>query len=296
MLEFSQGLLFAATALVTVAWGLYVLVVFAARNVKRRELVGAVQSAGTDKPSLEVETTPEPRGGILTVASGLSWMAFFALSASAVLRWVGTGHPPMANHYEFAVLFCWGMILFHCYFQWRYRIRTLAVFVLPVIIAMLAYATTLSYQAKPLMPALQNSPLLTLHVFTAALSYGAAVVSFGAAVMFLIGQRTNRPGWPRAEILDEVGYKAVIFTFPLLTIMIVLGSVWANIAWGRYWSWDPKETAALVTWFIYGGYLHARVVRGWSGKRAAWLLVIGFVAIIFTYFGNLWFGGMHSYA
>lgn len=97
-------------------------------------------------------------------------------------------------------------------------------------------------------------------------------------------------------MLDEVGYKAVFFTFPLLTIMIVLGAIWANIAWGAYWSWDPKETAALVTWLIYGGYLHARVMRGWNGKRAAWLLVFGFVAIVFTYFGNLWFGGMHAYA
>lgn len=321
MLEFSQGLLFAATILVTVSWGLYILVVFTARHLHARVpqesavKVPVSVAAGGSQDTAEVtekESTPPAgsnsgsgkasqsgqtsRGGILTMASALSWMALLALTASVVLRWIGTGHPPLANHYEFAVAFCWGMILFHCYFQWRYRLRTLAVAVLPVIIGMLVYATTLSYQAKPLMPALQNSPLLTIHVFTAALAYGAAVVSFGASVMYLVGPHVKWSGWPKPESLDEIGYKAVIFTFPLLTIMIVLGAIWANIAWGSYWSWDPKETAALVTWLIYGGYLHTRVIGGWSGKRAAWLLVFGFVAIVFTYFGNLWFGGLHSYA
>lgn len=310
MLGFSQGLLFAATVLVALAWGLYTLAFIASYNAKkvRREMVSvaASQSEYGSAPSRVLpnssgdgdnEARPvTSRGGIITVASGLSWMVLLALTASAVLRWIGTGNPPMANHYEFAVAFCWGMTLFHCYFQWRYQLRTLAVFVLPVILGMLAYATTLSYQAKPLMPALQNSPLLTLHVFTAALAYGAAVVSFGAAVMYLLSPYVKWPGWPKPEMLDEVGYKAVFFTFPLLTIMIVLGAIWANIAWGQYWSWDPKETAALVTWLIYGGYLHARVMRGWNGNRAAWLLVLGFVAIVFTYFGNLWFGGMHAYA
>ena len=167
---------------------------------------------------------------------------------------------------------------------------------LPVILAMLIYASTLSYEANPLMPALQNSPLLTLHVFTAALAYGAGVIAFGAAVMYLLSPHVRWSGWPKPDVLDELGYKAVIITFPMLTIMIILGSVWANIAWGRYWSWDPKETAALVTWLIYGAYLHARVVGGWRGRRAAWLLVLGFAAIVFTYFGNLFFGGMHSYA
>ena len=104
------------------------------------------------------------------------------------------------------------------------------------------------------------------------------------------------PRTTRAQSMDVLssqaniaGYKAVIITFPMLTIMIILGSVWANIAWGRYWSWDPKETAALVTWLIYGAYLHARVVRDWRGSKSAWLLVLGFAAILFTYFGNLFF-------
>ena len=86
-----------------------------------------------------------------------------------------------------------------------------------------------------------------------------------------------------------------MIAYPLLTVMIILGAIWADIAWGRYWSWDPKETAALVTWLIYGAYLHARVARGWRGDRSAYLLILGFVAILFTFFGNYFFGGLHSY-
>ena len=84
--------------------------------------------------------------------------------------------------------------------------------------------------------------------------------------------------------------------FPMLALVIILGAVWAEIAWGAYWSWDPKETASLVTWLIYGGYLHARVMRGWSGDRSAWFVVGGFAATMFTYFGNYFFSGLHSYA
>ncbi len=106
----------------------------------------------------------------------------------------------------------------------------------------------------------------------------------------------GRWGLPKPQVLDEIGYRAVVIGFPFLTLTIILGAVWADTAWGTYWSWDPKETASLVTWFIYGAYLHARVMRGWRGDRAAWLLVLGFVATLFTYFGNLFFGGLHSYS
>ena len=93
-----------------------------------------------------------------------------------------------------------------------------------------------------------------------------------------------------------MGYRAVIIGFPLLTMTVVLGAVWAQIAWGSYWSWDPKETASLLTWLVYGAYLHARVARGWVGPRAAWLLIAAFACVLLTFFGNLFFGGLHSYA
>ena len=121
-------------------------------------------------------------------------------------------------------------------------------------------------------------------------------IAFAAALLYLIQPEGGRWGLPKPEVLDEIGYRAVVVGFPFLTLTIILGAIWADTAWGTYWSWDPKETASLVTWLIYGAYLHARVMRGWRGNRAAWLLVLGFAATLFTYFGNLFFGGLHSYA
>lgn len=320
MLEISQALLVATTIVVTLALATYLVAVFTARAAPRpvapRQRVHASMSERTGPPTAPAAASGAAPGGTasgsgtasglpaapLRAQRGITWyastfsrLALLLLTGSLVARFFATGHAPFANHFEFAVSFAWGMILAHVYFEWRYRVRTLALVVLPVILAMLMYASTLSYEANPLMPALQNSPLLTLHVFTAALSYGAAVVSFAAGVMYLLAPHISWSGWPSRATLDDLGYRAVTVTFPLLTIMIILGSIWANTAWGRYWSWDPKETAALVTWLIYGAYLHARVVRDWRGRKAAWLLVLGFVAILFTYFGNLFFGGLHSY-
>ncbi|MGI5952468.1 MAG: cytochrome c biogenesis protein CcsA, partial [Brooklawnia sp.] len=285
MLEVSQALLVATTVLILLALVAYVVAVFTARAARASTQTVKVGAAGSSAGQADEPATTEPAKakpaprGVAWYGSKLAQLALILLSGSLIARTLATGHAPFANHSEFAVSFAWGMILAHVYFEWKYKVRTLALVVLPVILGMLVYASTLSYEANPLMPALQNSPLLTIHVFSAALAYGAAVVAFAAGVMYLLAPRIKWHGWPKPETLDELGYKAVIFTFPMLTVMIILGAIWANIAWGRYWSWDPKETAALVTWLIYGAYLHARVVRDWRGKRAAWLLVLGFAAI-----------------
>src|SRR5512135_1405312 len=117
-------------------------------------------------------------------------------------------------------------------------------------------------------------------------------MSWRAALLYLVQPDEGRRGLPRPELLDEISYRAVVVGFPFLTLTIVLGAVWADIAWGSYWSWDPKETASLVTWLIFGAYLHARVIRGWEGRRAAGLLIVGFLAILFTFLGSLFFGGI----
>jgi cytochrome c-type biogenesis protein CcsB len=147
------------------------------------------------------------------------------------------------------------------------------------------------------VPALANPPLITIHVAMAMLSYGIFTVSFGAAVGYLVQGDRDRFSWlPTHKVLDEVAYRAVIIGFPIFAGLIILGSYWASIAWGRYWGWDPKETSALVTWLIYAVYLHARSLKGWAGRPAALILVLGFAAMIFTYFGNLYFSGLHSYS
>lgn len=231
-------------------------------------------------------------------ASGLAWLAFACLTASLVMRAIATGHGPFVTQHEFAVSMAWGFIAMYLFFEWRYRARTLALLVMPITVGMQLYALTWSATADPLVPALQNSLLLTTHIIVAIFAYGAFAVSFAAAVLYLVYQYIPEKVahiLPKPEVLDRLGYRGAVIGYPLLTMVIVLGAFWAEIAWGRYWSWDPKETMSLVQWFIYGAYLHARVARGWVGKGAAWLLVVAFISVIITFLGNAIFGGLHSY-
>ncbi len=167
---------------------------------------------------------------------------------------------------------------------------------------MLLYASTLPSTLIEPSPALQNPLLLTLHVGCAVVAYGANAVAFVAGLLFLMQHVLTRqagraPSFlPPASVLDDLGYRSVMLGFPLLGAVLLLGSWWSAVAWGSYWSWDPKQSATLATWLIYGAYLHVRVVREWQGTGAALLLVLGFAATLLTYFGNLFFGGLHSYA
>lgn len=251
---------------------------------------------GRSGPAMLTVVTRGPSSQLASYGTLIAWLALAFVSASLVFRTIAVGHGPFANMYEFSIAFAWGVLLAYVYFERRYRQRILGLVALPVALAMMLYATTIPATAEPLVPALQNNLLLTVHVAVAIVAYGTFSVAFAAAVLFIIQPPGGRRGLPKPELLDEISYKAVIVGFPFLTLTIVLGAVWADVAWGSYWSWDPKETASLATWLIYGAYLHARVVRGWKGSRAAWLLVLGFAATLFTYFGNLFFGGLHSYS
>jgi cytochrome c-type biogenesis protein CcsB len=199
--------------------------------------------------------------------------------------------------YEFTVAFAFGIVGGYLFLQRRYPIRTIGFMPLGVALFLLGYAATLPATIEPLVPALQNPPLITVHVAMAMISYGIFTVSFGAAVAYLVQGTEDRFTWlPGHKVLDEVAYRAVVIGFPLFATLIILGSYWASIAWGAYWSWDPKETAALVTWLIYAVYLHSRNQKGWAGRPSALILVIGFGALMFTYYGNLFFAGLHSYS
>ena len=229
-------------------------------------------------------------------ATLLGWLGFALIGASLVFRAIATGHGPFSNMYEFSIAFAWGILGAYYWFEHKYHQRMLGLLALPVALGMLLYASTIPADIEPLVPALQNNLLLSVHVATAIVAYGSFTVAFAAAVLYLAQPESGRWGLPKPAILDEIGYRAIVVGFPFLTLVIVLGALWADVAWGRYWGWDPKETASLVTWFIYGAYLHARVVRGWRGRNAAILLIVGFGATLLTYFGNLFFGGLHSYS
>jgi cytochrome c-type biogenesis protein CcsB len=233
-----------------------------------------------------------------SIAQAFAWLSFVLIGIGLLVRGVLVGRGPWGNLYEFSIAFAFGILLGYLYLGRRYPIRAIAFLPIGVAFFLTAYAFTLPQEISPLVPALDNAPLLTIHVAMAMLSYGIFAVSFGAAVGYLVQGRENHVAWlPPAKVLDEVAYRAVIIGFPIFATLIILGSYWASIAWGRYWGWDPKETSALVTWLIYAVYLHARSQRGWAGRPAALILVIGFVAVLFTYLGgNLFFGGLHSYS
>ena len=174
--------------------------------------------------------------------------------------------------FEFTVAFSFSIIVGYLYLQRRYAIRSIGFIPLGVALAMLLYASSLPSEIKPLVPALQNAPLLTIHVGMAVVSYGIFATSFAAGVAYLIQGQEDRFAWlPSHKTLDEVAYRAVIIGFPIFATMIILGSWWASIAWSRYWGWDPKETRARHVAHLRG--LPARsqpaVVGGSAGGAAA---------------------------
>ncbi len=242
------------------------------------------------------------------LATALTVIGWTGNTTVLVTRTILAHRLPLANGYEFILTFCWGTVLIYLFSQFRYRLKALGAFVMPVPFLLMSFvvmtmgSNEMIVQAIP--PALK-SHWLTFHVLTAILSYGAFAVSFGLAVMYLCKTHSGEghsmtalvSRFPDADVLDEISYKLIVFAFSFLTLVIITGAIWAEYAWGTYWSWDPKETWSLITWIIYAGYLHARLMYDWKGKRAAWLAVFGFAAVLFTFFGvNYFLPGLHSYA
>ncbi|MRR57895.1 MAG: c-type cytochrome biogenesis protein CcsB [Deltaproteobacteria bacterium] len=241
-----------------------------------------------------------------------AWFGFLVQTAAIGLRWkesytLGHGHAPLSNLYESVVFFSWTILLIYILIDVKYKYRAIGAFVLPFALLGMAWAQLgLDSGIEPLVPALQSNWLL-YHVVTCFLGYAAFAVACGISVMYLVKARHesssdgSRSGgiyalFPSAKILDDLNYRAIMIGFPLLTLGIITGAAWADYAWGSYWSWDPKETWSLIVWFIYAAFLHARITRGWVGKRAAILSIVGFAATIFCYLGvNLFLSGLHSY-
>ena len=229
-------------------------------------------------------------------------------TAGILVRWwesyrLGIGHAPFSNLYESLNFFAWTIMLLYLIVERRYRNRVLGAFCTPLAFLAMAYASlspTVSDRIQPLIPALKSNWLIA-HVMTCFIGYAAFAIAFGISCMYLLKRRsTARPGLlrdrlPEHRVLDELTHQMVMFGFLFLSIGIITGSVWANSAWGRYWGWDPKETWSLITWFVYATLLHARLMRGWEGRRIAILSIAGFVAVMFTYFGVNYLPGLHSY-
>lgn len=243
-----------------------------------------------------------------------TWITVAAVAGNSIgiaLRWMesyrlGFGHAPLSNLYESLVFFACCIGIIYLVIERKYQNRVLGAFTTPLACLALAYASlspNISDRIQPLIPALKSNWLIA-HVITCFIGYAAFAVAFGVSIMYLLGEwRTAGVGpggesmdrLPAQPVLDELNHQMVVFGLLFLTVGIITGSVWANSAWGRYWGWDPKETWSLITWFIYATLLHARFMRGWHGRRIAILSIIGFFAVLFTYFGVNLLPGLHSY-
>lgn len=245
--------------------------------------------------------------GMLLAAAGIVLQ-----TAGLGLRWyesyqLGIGHAPLTNMYESLVFFSWCIAIFYLLMEIKYKTRIIGAFVMPFAFIALAYASFSDHindQITPLIPALQSNWLIA-HVVTCFIGYGAFAVAGSLGFMYLLRTRADQKGTaasslfsslPELKMIDDLTHKTIVFGFMWLSAGIITGAIWANEAWGTYWSWDPKETWSIITWFVYAITLHARFTRGWGGKRIAWLAIVGFVAVFFTYFGvNFLLSGLHSY-
>ena len=226
---------------------------------------------------------------------------FLLHTAALVCRGIGAGRLPLTNQYEFATSFAWGLCLVSLIFVIRFRFPVLGAFASPVMFLVIGYAAMQSREVHELMPALRSN-WLGFHVSTAIIAYGSFGVSFVLAVIFLLRDRMTEGGFldqhiPDREMLDIISYRSISLGLLFLTFTILTGAIWAERAWGSYWSWDPKETWSLITWIIYAIYLHLRIRRGYEGRAAAVFAAVGFVCVLFTYIGvNTFLPGVHSYA
>ena len=225
-------------------------------------------------------------------------LGLFSHTAGIIIRWVAAQHPPFSNMYESLIIFSWALILIYLIMEAVYRLKVLGIFVSILALLILAFASRLDSSIKPLMPALQSN-WLVIHVLVCFVGYAAFGISFICSVMYLVlhKRETFKPsGQLLITKLDSITYKTITFGFLFLTLGIITGAVWANKAWGRYWGWGPKETWALITWFIYAFYLHMRMIKGWKEVKGSWVAIVGFLAVIFTYIGvNYLLPGLHSY-
>ncbi|RVW10163.1 c-type cytochrome biogenesis protein CcsB [Prescottella agglutinans] len=282
-----------------------------AREVQERELVtagGGPVATESQAPGRVVEqpgkTWSEKLGGM---GYALLVVGIVLHITSIVLRGLATERFPLGNMYEFVTMACAAAVI--AGIVALRKTTDLFVFLLvPVLVLMFLAATVLYADAAPVVPALKSF-WLPIHVTIISVGSGIFMVSGVASMLFLYrirfpkGEESTGPfgklaqRLPDAQTLDRLAYKTTIVAFPLFGAGIILGAIWAEAAWGRFWGWDPKETVSFIAWVIYAAYLHARATSGWRDTKAAWINVAGFVAMLFNLFIiNMVVSGLHSYA
>ena len=249
------------------------------------------------------------------VASALTWSATAMGLTGLLVRWresylmsADIGHIPVSNLYEVFILFALITALLYLHYEQKYQTRSLGAFVLLVISAAVGFLLWYTFDRhadgiQPLVPAL-NSYWMKIHVPANFVGYGAFSLAAMIGVVFILknrAQQLNPQGainsrLPELALLDDVMYKAIALGFAFFTLATILGALWAAEAWGGYWSWDPKETWALIVWLNYAAWLHMRLTKGWNGNPMAWWALVGFFVTLFAFLGvNMFLSGLHSY-
>jgi cytochrome c-type biogenesis protein CcsB len=301
------------------------------KDARERELVGAGAAASGGMTAISrvreeervadaaLHAPPAERRKQLWARMGtsLTILAFLFHVAGDVTRGVAAGRVPWSNMYEFSLTGTMLVIAVYLAVLFRYDLRFLGAFITGMVVLLLGGATLAFYvEIVPLMDPLK-SVWLVIHVFVASLATALFSLAFGLSVTQLMQSRRERralamadaeggavktgPGFlrtlPSAEALESLAYRFAILGFIFWTFTLIAGSIWANDAWGRYWGFDTKEVWTFVIWVLYAGYIHARATRGWRGNRSAWLSIIGFAAVLFSFtIVNMFFKGLHAYS
>lgn len=240
------------------------------------------------------------REGQLRTAVIIAGVGLLPHTAAIAIRWVATERPPFISLYELVSTSAWVAIATYLVVQQALRaVRPLGVAVMPVAFLAIGATLTLSPEANVLTPALK-SWWLVFHILFAMIAHSCFAIAFASAVLFLTRRGEPKSGQksliPPPERLDRIIEQFIVFGFICDTAMVLSGSIWANNAWGRFWGWDPVETWSLITWLLYGLYMHLRFLRSWRGRSSAIYAVVAFLLVVFSYWGvsHIW-TSIHDY-
>jgi len=238
------------------------------------------------------------------ISFGLLFLGFLTHTLTIGLWTIQTGYFPVYNLRESLSFFAWAIIGVYLLIQVRFNLMVLGSFLSPLAAVMMISSSFLPHQIGPVNPLLQNIWLM-IHIVTIFIGNGVFAVAFLAGIMYLIQERQIKSKHlgplyrrlPSLEVLDALNYNCLILGFPLLTLGMLSGSIFAQYTLGTFWRWDPKEVWSLITWLLYATLLHGRLVAGWRGRRSALISIVGFLILIFSFLGvNSLVKGYHSFS
>ena len=299
--------LYSAMAVYTLAFVFYTLDL-ATRKAPAPVAVAVASSGGGGTTVLERpvdEAKPARRSRTMRIAFALTAIGWVLHATATLARGIAAERVPWANMFEFSLTATAIVVGVFLAVQFWQDLRFLGAYVVGFALILLGIATVNFYVDVVPLPTALQSAWLVIHVFVATL--GTAFFALGAGlsiVQLLQARREAGNGGPRfletlpsAEVLENLAYRLILVGFVFWTFTLIAGAIWAERAWGRYWGWDTKEVWTFIIWTIFAGYIHARATRGWRGSRSAWLVIIGFSAVMFNFtVVNLFFKGLHAYS